>query len=56
MLYEESGERKIIMKMSILLFNLRSRRLGIDTSTERDANVDIVAPMLGLNESNWTIE
>ncbi len=57
MMYNETGERKNMMKMVTLLFNLRSRRVGINQkilntympSLELDANRDLVAPMLGMD-------
>ena len=43
--YEEFGERKIILKMMILLYNLRARKVGINQiksvympDLEHDAN------------------
>ncbi len=56
MIYKETGEPKNIMKIMILLFNLPSRQVGINQilntympSLERDANRDLVAPMLGID-------
>ena len=53
--YEETGERKIILKMMVLLFNLRSRRVGINQilntympALEQNANEQLMAPILGL--------
>jgi len=55
-IYEETGERKIILKMMVLLFNVRSRRAGINQilntympSLERNPNRELVGPILGLN-------
>ena len=59
MIYEEMGERKIILKMMVLLFNLRSRRVGINQilntympALELDANHEIIDPILGLFNEN----
>ena len=59
MIYEETGEWRVIMKMMILLFNARSRRVGINQilntympALERDVNQDVVAPLLRENENS----
>ena len=56
MIYEETGERRIIMKMMVLLFNLRSRRIGINQvlntympALEQDVNQEYVAALLVAN-------
>ena len=58
MIYEETGERKIIMKMMILLFNLRSRQVGINQilntympALQRNADNVLVAAMQDNNEN-----
>ncbi len=52
MIYEETGKQRVTMKMMVLLFNLHSRRVGINqvlntymNALERDANVELVAPL-----------
>ena len=46
--YEERGERRIVLKMFVLLYNMRVRMIGINQiqntympHLERDANEDI---------------
>jgi hypothetical protein len=46
--YEERGERRIVLKMFVLLYNMRARMVGINQirntympHLERDANEDI---------------
>jgi DDE superfamily endonuclease len=53
LIYEEKGERKMILKMLILLYNFRARRVGINQilSTymphlQANANMQFVAPMV----------
>ncbi len=50
MIYDETGERRVIMKRMVLLFNLRSRWVRINQvlntdmpSLERDAKEELVA-------------
>jgi hypothetical protein len=52
-IYEEYGERKLILKMLVLLFNLRARKVGINQirsvympNLERNANDYFVGPLL----------
>jgi hypothetical protein len=52
-IYEEFGERRIIMKMCLLLYNLRARRVGINQirntympALNMDANQMFVGPLL----------
>ena len=59
MIYEETGEWRVIMKMMILLFNIHSRRVGINQilntympALQRDVNNDVVAPLLRENNNN----
>ena len=56
MIYKEPGEQRIIMKMMVLLFNLRSRRIGINQvlntympALEQDVNQEYVAALLVAN-------
>ena len=59
--YEESGERRVILKLMVLLFNLRSRRVGINQilntyymhSLERDANQEIIEPILRAGNNTY---
>jgi len=56
MIYKEDGERRIIFKMIILLYNLRARRVGINQilntympSLTQNANNVFVGPILDSN-------
>ena len=56
LIYEETGERKIILKMLVLLFNVRSRRVGINQilntympALERNANEEFIQGMVREN-------
>ena len=47
--YEERGERRLVLKMFVLLYNMCARMVGINQirntymkHLERDANVDII--------------
>ena len=58
-IYEETGERKIILKMMVLLFNVRSRRVGINQilntympSLESNPIRELIGPILGLNAND----
>ena len=52
-IYEEHGERRVMLKMCILLYNLRARRVGINQilntympNLRTDANQQFVPPLL----------
>ena len=52
-IYEEYGERKIIFKFMLLLYNVRARKVGINQIRNtympylnRDANEEFVMPLL----------
>ncbi len=61
---EETGERRAIMKMMVLLFNLRSRQMGINQgfntympAVERNANEELVAPLQRADHNyEWGLE
>ena len=47
--YEERGERRLVLKMFVLLYNMHARMVGINQiritymkHIERDANVDVI--------------
>ena len=51
--YEETGERKIIFKFMLLLYNVRARRVGINQiqntympHLNKDVNEEFVVPLL----------
>ncbi len=60
MVHEETREQMIILKMIVLLFNLRSCCIGINQilntympALNWNANEEIVAPILGLQIENY---
>ena len=52
-IYEEHGERKVIMKMMLMLYNLRARKVGINQilntympHLNRDTNEAYINPLM----------
>ena len=52
-IYEEHGERLLVLKMCVLVYNLRARRVGINQilntympNLNRDANKHVLGPLL----------